>query len=173
MPARITRWKGHEDFIELIKNLSHKYPNIHGLIVGDEKKKNKYKAELKNKINELKLKKSITFVGHRNDIREVMSISKIVFSLSKEPEAFGRVSLESLSIGKPVIAYSHGGVKEQLVRLFPSGLIKVGSINEATKLAIKLLRKPPKTKKNNFFTLEKMLKTTLNIYKNRYVKKRV
>jgi len=103
----------------------------------------------------------------------VMSISKIVFSLSKEPEAFGRVSLESLSIGKPVIAYSHGGVKEQLVRLFPSGLIKVGSINEATKLAIKLLRKPPKTKKNNFFTLEKMLKTTLNIYKKRYVKKRV
>ena len=173
LPARITRWKGHEDFIELIKNLSHKYPNIHGLIVGDEKKKNKYKAELKNKINELKLKKSITFVGHRNDIREVMSISKIVFSLSKEPEAFGRVSLESLSIGKPVIAYSHGGVKEQLVRLFPSGLIKVGSINEATKLAIKLLRKPPKTKKNNFFTLEKMLKTTLNIYKKRYVKKRV
>ena len=77
-------------------------------------------------------------MGHRNDIREVMSISKIVFSLSKEPEAFGRVSLESLSIGKPVIAYSHGGVKEQLVRLFPSGLIKVGSINEATKLAIKL-----------------------------------
>ena len=173
LPARITRWKGHEDFIELIKNLSHKYPNIHGLIVGDEKKKNKYKAELKNKINELKLEKNITFVGHRNDIREVMSISKIVFSLSKEPEAFGRVSLESLSIGKPVIAYSHGGVKEQLVRLFPSGLIKVGSINEATKLAIKLLRKPPKTKKNNFFTLEKMLKTTLNIYKKRYVKKRV
>ena len=173
LPARITRWKGHEDFIELIKNLSHKYPNIHGLIVGDEKKKNKYKAELKNKINELKLKKSITFVGHRNDIREVMSISKIVFSLSKEPEAFGRVSLESLSIGKPVIAYSHGGVKEQLVRLFPSGLIKVGSINDATKLAIKLLRKPPKTKKNNFFTLEKMLKTTLSIYKKRYVKKRV
>ena len=173
LPARITRWKGHEDFIELIKNLSHKYPNIHGLIVGDEKKKNKYKAELKNKINELKLEENITFVGHRNDIREVMSISKIVFSLSKEPEAFGRVSLESLSIGKPVIAYSHGGVKEQLVRLFPSGLIKVGSINEATKLAIKLLRKPPKTKKNNFFTLEKMLKTTLNIYKKRYVKKRV
>ena len=86
-------------------------------------------------------------MGHRNDIREVMSISKIVFSLSKEPEAFGRVSLESLSIGKPVIAYSHGGVKEQLVRLFPSGLIKVGSINEATKLAIKLIRKPPKTKR--------------------------
>ena len=100
-----------------------------------------------------------------------MSISKIVFSLSREPEAFGRVSLESLSIGSPVIAYSHGGVKEQLTKILPNGLIKVGSINDAIRLATKWIKEPPKIKQNNFFTLEKMLKKTLDLY-NKMIKEK-
>ncbi|MDB2679744.1 glycosyltransferase [Methylophilaceae bacterium] len=171
LPARITRWKGHEDFINLIKKLTLIYPNIHGLIVGDEKKKNKFKLELKKKINEFKLNKNITFVGHRSDIREVLSISKIVFSLSKKPEAFGRVSLESLSIKVPVIGYSHGGVEEQLKKLLPKGLIDVGKIDEVKNLTSEWISKPPEMRKNNFFTLGKMLQNTLSIYKKE-IKKR-
>tara|TARA_B100001142_G_C14168146_1_gene591127 strand:- start:165 stop:896 length:732 start_codon:yes stop_codon:yes gene_type:complete len=165
LPARISRWKGQEDFIELIEKLTHKYPNVHGLIVGEVKKKDKFKKELEKKISKLKLNKNITFVGHRSDIREVMSISKIVFSLSKEPEAFGRVSLESLSVRIPVIGYSHGGVEEQLKKLLPKGLIDVGKIDDVKNLASEWISKSPKMKKNNFFTLEKMLQNTLNIYK--------
>ena len=94
-----------------------------------------------------------------------MSISKIVFSLSREPEAFGRVSLESLSLGVPVIAYSHGGVQEQLIKMLPKGLVKVGCINDAIRLTDKWISNSPKVKQNNFFTLEEMLKNTLHIYK--------
>jgi glycosyltransferase involved in cell wall biosynthesis len=165
LPARITRWKGQEDFISMIKGIIVKHSNVHGLIVGDEDKKHKFTKELSAKIKKLGLNQNITIIGHRKDIREIMSISMIVFSLSREPEAFGRVSLESLNLGIPVIAYSHGGVKEQLVRLLPSGLIKVRGVNDAIRLAIKWIKKSPKIKQNNFFTLEKMLKNTLNVYK--------
>jgi len=126
---------------------------------------------LEKKISKLKLNKNITFVGHRSDIREVMSISKIVFSLSKEPEAFGRVSLESLSIRVPVIGYSHGGVEEQLKKLLPKGLIDVGKVDEVKNLTLEWISKPPEIRKNNFFTLEKMLQNTLSIYKKE-IKKR-
>ncbi len=173
LPARISRWKGQEDFIELIEKLTHKYPNVHGLIVGEVKKKDKFKKELEKKISKLKLNKNITFVGHRSDIREVMSISKIVFSLSIEPEAFGRVSLESLSIGIPVIGYAHGGVKEQLNKLLPKGLIDVGKVDDAKKLSMKWIRSSPDVKQNDFFTLEKMLNNTFNIYKESIEKKRI
>ena len=166
LPARITRWKGQEDFLNLIKGIIDKYPNIHGLIVGDEDKKHKFTKELIVKITKLSLNQKITIVGHRQDLREIMSISKIVFSLSREPEAFGRVSLESLSLGVPVIAYSHGGVQEQLIKMLPKGLVKVGCINDAIKLTEKWISNPPKVKQNNFFTLEEMLKNTLHIYKN-------
>ena len=164
LPGRITRWKGQDDFLIVIKGIIKKYPNVHGLIVGDEGKKLKFTKELKALVIEHGLDQNISFVGNRKDIKEIMSISKIVFSLSKEPEAFGRISLESLSLGIPVIAYSHGGVKEQLIKLLPKGLIEVGKINDAVNLTLKWIAKPPKIKKNNFFTLNKMLQNTLSVY---------
>jgi glycosyltransferase involved in cell wall biosynthesis len=40
------------------------------------------------------------------------------------------VSLESLSLGIPVIAYAHGGVKEQLIKYFnQKALVSVKNIN--------------------------------------------
>jgi glycosyltransferase involved in cell wall biosynthesis len=104
-------------------------------------------------------------VGHRKDVKQIMSISRLVFSLTKVPEAFGRISLESLSLGIPVIAYSHGGVKEQLSEILPEGLVSVGNINNVAKLSCEWINKPPVIKRNHSFTLEKMLENTLKIYK--------
>ena len=171
LPGRITRWKGQDDFLIVLKGIIKKYPNVHGLIVGDEVKNLKFTKELKALVIEHGLNQNISFVGNRKDIKEIMSISRIVFSLSKEPEAFGRISLESLSLGIPVIAYSHGGVKEQLIKLLPKGLIKVGKINDVVNLALRWITEPPKIKKNNFFTLEKMLKKTLDLY-NKMIKEK-
>jgi len=164
LPGRITRWKGQDDFLIVLKGIIKKNPNVHGLIVGDEGKNLKFTKELKDLVIEHGLNQNISFVGNRKDIKEIMSISRIVFSLSKEPEAFGRISLESLSLGIPVIAYSHGGVKEQLIKLLPKGLIEVGKINDVINLALRWIAEPPKVKKNNFFTLKKMLQNTLNVY---------
>ena len=87
--------------------------------------KAKLQKRLKDQVTSIGLKQNITFVGHRKDIKEIMSISRLVFSLTKVPEAFGRISLESLSLGIPVIAYSHGGVKEQLSEILPEGLVRL------------------------------------------------
>ena len=165
IPARITRSKGQDHFIKVIKKIVKKYPNIHGLVIGEEKNKTKYMRELRDQVTSFGLDSKITFVGHREDIKQIMSISRLVFSLTKVPEAFGRISLESLSLGVPVIAYSHGGVKEQLSELLPEGLVSVGSINNVTKLAYKWINKSPVIKRNDYFTLEKMLENTLKIYK--------
>jgi glycosyltransferase involved in cell wall biosynthesis len=173
MPGRISRIKGQDHFILILKKIIHKHPNAHGIIIGEEKDKHKYMNELKSLIKELGLKENLTFVGHRKDIKKIMSISKIVFSLTKIPEAFGRVSLESLSLGIPVIAYAHGGVKEQLIKLQPEGLVGVKNFTQAANKAQKMLITPPKIKKNNFFTLEKMLQNTLSIYKKTIEEKEV
>ena len=172
LPGRITRWKGQDDFIIALKEIIKKNPNVHALIVGDKDKNLRFTKELKAQVAKLGLNQNISFVGNRKDITEIMSISRIVFSLSKEPEAFGRISLESLSLGIPVIAYSHGGVKEQLIKLLPKGLIKVGNIDDVVNLAIRWIRNPPKIKKNNFFTLKKMLQNTLNVYEKAINEKR-
>ena len=165
LPARITRWKGQEDFLSLILSLKNDFPEIHGLIVGDTQKgKINFLRSLREKVKSNNLSDNITFTGHREDIKEIMLISKIVFSLSNQPEAFGRVSLEALSLGIPVIAYSHGGVEEQLKNILPSGLVTKNNkqlLYEKTKI---FLTKPPTPKKNNYFLLKNMLEKTLKIY---------
>ena len=165
LPARITRWKGQDDFIILLKKITEKYPNVHGLIVGEEKNKARFINKLKSQASKLGLNKNLTFVGHRSDIREIMSISKIVFSLSREPEAFGRISLESLSMGIPVIAYSHGGVKEQMLEILPEGLIVIENIDLVVSLTNKWIKKGPKINESHSFTLKKMLEKTVLVYK--------
>ena len=43
------------------------------------------------------------------------SLADVVVSSSIEPEAFGRVSVEAQSMGKPIIASNIGGSKETIV----------------------------------------------------------
>jgi glycosyltransferase involved in cell wall biosynthesis len=93
-----------------------------------------------------------------------MAISDIVYSLSREPEAFGRVSLEALSLGKPLLAYDHGGVKEQLAAILPEGAIPVGDVQQAARKTLRWLDAPPVVPKQNPFTLERMLTATLDVY---------
>lgn len=165
LPARITRWKGQEDFIELLARIKDGVPDAHGLIVGETKdRKEHFLAELKAKAAALGVADRITFTGHRSDLREVMAISRIVFSLSREPEAFGRTTVEALSLGIPVIGYNHGGVSEQLQAILPSGSIPVGHILDAAQLTVKWLNCAPWVAAGQPFTLERMLSNTLQVY---------
>ena len=43
------------------------------------------------------------------------SLADVVVSASIEPEAFGRVAVESQSMGKPIIASNIGGSKETIL----------------------------------------------------------
>jgi glycosyltransferase involved in cell wall biosynthesis len=166
LPARLTRWKGQLDFIEIIELLVKRGERVHGLIVGSaHSKKQDYENELRNAIHSRRLEDDITMIGHRNDLKEILSISNIVFSLSTEPEAFGRTTIEALSLGTPVIGYNHGGVKEQLQSILPQGAIPVGDIGKVTDMAQSWLQSPTAPMENTRFTLELMCEKTFKIYK--------
>ncbi|MGX8882490.1 glycosyltransferase family 4 protein [Methylovorus sp. SPW-M1] len=165
LPARLTRWKGQEDFITLLAQLRQQGANVHGLVVGDvQAGKAAYLDELKLQAQGLGIADCITFTGHRQDIRDIMAMSHMVFSLSRQPEAFGRVSMEALSMGVPVIAYAHGGVAEQLAALLPQGAIAVGDLDAALRLSLAWLQQPPQVPENRVFRLQTMLENTLAIY---------
>lgn len=106
----------------------------------------------------------VTFVGHRDDLREIMAIANIVYSLSLEPEAFGRTTIEALSLGVPVIGYAHGGVSEQLAALLPEGRIDVGNVAEAATLTLRWLHQSPVVANNQDFSLDNMLQKTMDVY---------
>jgi len=166
LPARTTRWKGHHEFLELFK-LLRSNENIHGIIVGGPHPgKEAYYRELMEKAIGLGMQRSITFTGHRNDIREIMSISSIVLSLSTKPEAFGRTVLESLSLGVPVISYDHGGASEIMQSIFPFGLVPVKNNKIVMEKIRSFIKTPPTVPEKNPFTLERMQNETMELYES-------
>lgn len=165
LPARLTRWKGQEDFIELIKSLQKRGLNVHGVLVGEAyPKRQDFRRELQAKAEAAGVLQHLTFTGHRTDLREIMAVSDIVYSLSLDPEAFGRTTVESLSLGVPVIGYDHGGVGEQLTAILPQGRVALSDKNALENLTVRWLENPPDVPNGQPFTLENMLAKTLAVY---------
>jgi glycosyltransferase involved in cell wall biosynthesis len=165
LPARITAWKGQDDFISIIDQLKAKGISVHGLIVGEtHPRKQNFLASLKQRIAELNLNSDITFTGHRSDLQNILAVSNIVLSLAKQPEAFGRTTIEALSMGVPVIGYDHGGVAEQLETVFPQGKVAIGKLEAVTEKVVAWQNKTPKVGKHHPFTLQNLCDETLAIY---------
>lgn len=165
LPGRITRWKGHNDFIDIIIKARNKGLDVHGVIAGGiDKGKEKYLDELKSLISFNNMDEHFTFIGQRSDMREVMSVSDVVLSLAITPEAFGRTALEALSLGTPVIAYDHGGAKEVLTEMFPEGKATPLNKNSVSSIINQFHQSMPRVKDGNAFTLDSMLDKTISIY---------
>ena len=131
LPGRMTRLKGHTDFLKLLERLNHRGVIAHGLIVGGtDPRKASYTAEIKAMAEQLQLTEHLSFTGQRSDLKEIYAASSIVLSLSSKPESFGLTVAEALSIGTPVVGYSHGGVKEILAAQFPLGTVEPGNVEE-------------------------------------------
>ncbi len=164
LPGRITRLKGHPDFLKLIAQLRKENPDIHGLVVGGaHPRKEAYLEEMKALTRELALDEHVTFTGPRSDLREILSHSDLSFSLSQQPESFGLTVLEALSLGTPVIGYDRGGVAEILAELFPDGAIPAVAESLLRKTTT-VLASPPTIGLNLTFQSQKVHHETLAQY---------
>lgn len=165
LPGRLTRLKGHHDFIGLIKQLRDSGHPVFGLIVGGEDPKRKaYAAEIRDRIAREALGGSLLLTGARRDMREVFAISDLVLSLSNKPESFGRTVVEALSIGVPVIGYDHGGVGEVLAQLYPQGRVPLSDSEALYEAANRSLTGTLRPDPNDRFLLNKMVRQTLDCY---------
>lgn len=167
LPARLTRLKGHEDFIRITAALKQRGVPVHGLLVGGaDPRKRAYEAELRRWVTDAGLEEDITFAGHCTDMREILSISDVVLSLSTQPEAFGRTTIEALGLGRPVAGYDHGGVGEQLAAVFPEGRIPPGDWSAVVEKVLHWRASPPTIPRSHPYTLKNMLDATLNVYRD-------
>jgi glycosyltransferase involved in cell wall biosynthesis len=165
LPARITKWKGVDDFINLINLINDE--SIHAIVVGPvSKSKQKFFKKLQSKVQKLNLETKITFCGSRSDIVNVYKFADIVYNLSKTPEPFGRTTIEAASVGTKIMGWDHGGTKEILSELFPDGLVKLDDIQALKEKTLELLSDDDKKPKPNTFTSERMINSTLEVYRS-------
>ncbi|MDD2467524.1 MAG: glycosyltransferase family 4 protein [Desulfobulbus sp.] len=112
MAGCLVDWKGHKFFIEACAEV-FKSTSAHGVIIGDTPNGSlSFANELRDFANKLGVLDRIHFVGHIRDISSAMDACDILVHASILPEPFGRVIIEGMALGKPVVATSPGGPGE-------------------------------------------------------------
>ncbi|UCC55458.1 MAG: glycosyltransferase family 4 protein [Gammaproteobacteria bacterium] len=166
LPGRITRSKGVMDFIEVVQGLRANGVPVHGLITGAQPtgRHRKLGKTIRQRLIETGLDEWITLTGYREDLREILTISGAVVSLSRHPEAFGRTVNEALALGRPVAGYAHGGVGEQLAAQFPEGCIPAGNHDRMVERLTQWSWQAPSMAAVRPCMLERMLHETLQVY---------
>jgi glycosyltransferase involved in cell wall biosynthesis len=165
LPGRLSRYKGHADFIELVARLRQEVPSLHGVIVGQAAPGSRYRDELEGLALRYGVLDRITFTGLRMDMRDWMAASEIVYSLCADPpEAFGRTVPEALHLGVPVIGWDHGGVQETLAAMFPAGAVPPGDRATLLQLSRAFLRQRPAVPPSDAFGLPESMQRTMAVY---------
>ncbi len=136
LPGRLTYWKGQEKFIEALNILIEDYniTNFQAVILGSDQGRKVYSKKLINLIERYNLNKKVKFISHCKEMPLAYSLADVVVSASIEPEAFGRVSVEAQSMGKPIIASNIGGSKETVINKKTGYLYKHDDPRELAKI---------------------------------------
>lgn len=112
LAGNIQEWKGQRVLIDALGLLGDR-PDVHCIIAGGVHRAGEaYASALRARITELGLDDRVHLTGFRADIPDVMNAWDVVVHASVRPEPFGRVILEGMLLGKPVIATAAGGVPE-------------------------------------------------------------
>ena len=136
LPGRLTYWKGQEKFIESLNILIEDFnvTNFQAIILGSDQGRKVYSKKLINLIQRYSLNKKVKFIQHCNEMPLAYSLADVVVSASIEPEAFGRVSVEAQSMGKPIVASNIGGSKETIINKKTGFLYKHDDPRELAKI---------------------------------------
>ncbi len=105
--------KGQLDAIKAIELLRDEFTGISLSIVGDGTPA--YRKVLERYVYAHGLATHVSFLGHVKDPTPVLRASDLLLMPSKK-EAFGRITIESLAVGTPVVGTDAGGTPEILGR---------------------------------------------------------
>lgn len=167
LPARLTQWKGHEAFLEMLALIVRQRDDVHGVLVGPAREGSSYQRKLLELIEKLGITEQVTFTGPQQDMRPWYARASVVYNLSNNPpEAFGRTVLEALSIGTPVLAWNQAGPAEQLSRIFPFGKVTLNEQGELIDKTLQLLDSPEQIPAFSDFSLQESMQSTLNVYQS-------
>lgn len=142
--GRITPGKGHEEFISAANILLKERNDILFLIIGKcEDSERKYLQSLESKINKMNLNNKIHFVGHRENIQEILSEIDILAFPSHE-ESFGITLIEAMSAGIPVVASKNAGILDIIQDGYNGILIEPKSYISLAKGLLYIIDNPEK-----------------------------
>lgn len=146
--GRLAAWKGQHVAIEALAKLP-KQVDVHLWIVGDAvfgEDDHTYAKHLHDLVHKLGVVDRVHFLGFRDDIPSLMSACDLVVHSATRAEPFGRVIVEAMLAGTPVIASRAGGPTEIIDEGITGHLSTPGDAEDLAKLIQEWLRNPEAAK---------------------------
>ncbi|MFH2138505.1 MAG: glycosyltransferase family 4 protein [Candidatus Omnitrophota bacterium] len=145
--GQIKKAKGIHFLIKAMDLLVKQYSQVRLLIAGDisiSKESNCF-SYLKELSKTLNLEQNIVFSGFINNTRELYSTMDILV-LPSEKEPFGRVLIEAMAVGKPVIGTCSGGAPEVVEDGVTGLLVPPGNPEALAKAISEMINNPARAK---------------------------
>lgn len=138
--GRLAPWKGQHIALEALARLPD---DMHLVLVGSAMfGEQAYVRSLHEQAARLGIEDRLHFAGFRDDMPAWMKAVDVILHTSTVPEPFGRVIIEGMAAGRPVIAAAAGGVTE-IVRHRKNGWLVPPGNPDSLIDAIETLRAAP------------------------------
>ncbi|MCZ7583009.1 MAG: glycosyltransferase [Deltaproteobacteria bacterium] len=128
--GRLTPWKGHDVLVDALDGI----PDVWFLQAGGEELV--YRTDIDRKVQKAGLTGRAIFAGVRSDVPRLLGAADVLVHSSKyaDPkdgvvEAFGRVIIEGMAAGLPVVATDAGGATEILEGSGAGMLVPPGDVD--------------------------------------------
>lgn len=105
--GRLSPQKNPRRFIQIMKQVKNRIPDIHALMIG----KGELEEQCRTEINNFKMSKNIELLGFQKNPYGFLKNTKVL-CVPSDWEGFGLVVVEAFSLGIPVVAAPVGGMKQ-------------------------------------------------------------
>lgn len=132
--SRLSPWKGQHVLLDALAQCPE---SVVGVFVGAALfGEDDYAEKIKQQVADLGLSNRVHFLGFRSDIPQLMGACDVVAHTSTAPEPFGRVIIEGMLCGKPVIAANAGGATELVTHRETGWMVEPGDSQQLAKTVI-------------------------------------
>ncbi|MCD6192863.1 MAG: hypothetical protein B5M54_08325 [Candidatus Aminicenantes bacterium 4484_214] len=108
--GKLTREKGQDLAIYTLAHLKEEFPRLKLLLIGSPAEKSFF-SYLKKLVQKLGLEERVVFMDYVQELYSLLPSLDILVVPSRQ-ESFGRVVIEAMAVGVPVVAFGQGGLKE-------------------------------------------------------------
>jgi glycosyltransferase involved in cell wall biosynthesis len=174
--GRLSRGKGHREFLRAAQGITRQVPETRFLIVGGGGRQ----AELEALGRELGIADRVTFTGQRDDVPALLgAMDLFLFTSGPEhggriQEGFGTTLVEAQAAGVPVVSFRLPMTEELVDDGVTGSVVPQGDVDAMVAASLEYLRDSTKSeaaaraarRKAREFSLETCLANTLRIYED-------
>lgn len=114
--GHIQSWKGQDLVVQAMARLKKAHPELRCLVVGGvHRQGGEYAERMRARIAAEGLERQVILTGARRDVAACLDAMDVAIHASTNPEPFGRVLIEAMALGRPLIAPREGGPLEIVV----------------------------------------------------------